>query len=211
MARLTAGSRGSRGGTTRRSVAAPAAGATRAAGRWVEVAVAQARSRRADAPLQRADDRGVELRPGLAPDALVGHRSAAVASRYGRSDGHRLERVADGEDPGGERDLLARQARRGSRAVPALVVVEHDVDDRLGAARADRTTRAPVSGWLRMTTHSSSVSGPGLERIRSGTPILPTSCSRQPKTELLGLGDLAGRSGPRAEPRAGVTGAGGGS
>ena len=37
---------------------------------------------------------------------------------------------------------------------------------------------APASAWRRMTTHSSSVSLPGLVRMASGTAILPTSCSR---------------------------------
>ncbi len=47
--------------------------------------------------------------------------------------------------------------------------------DRRARARQDA---APASAWRRMTTHSSSVSLPGLVRIASGTAILPTSCSR---------------------------------
>ena len=39
----------------------------------------------------------------------------------------------------------------------------------------------PIFGWRRMSTHSSSVSGPGLCRIESETPILPMSCSRPPR------------------------------
>ena len=39
----------------------------------------------------------------------------------------------------------------------------------------------PISGWLRMTTHSSGVSDPGLSRIESEMPILPMSWSSTPR------------------------------
>ena len=39
---------------------------------------------------------------------------------------------------------------------------------------------APITVCRFITLNSSSVSGPGLFRIDSGIPILPTSCSRAP-------------------------------
>ena len=39
------------------------------------------------------------------------------------------------------------------------------------------TMRSPISGWRRISSHSSSVSAPGLRRIASLMPILPMSCS----------------------------------
>src|SRR2546423_3466890 len=41
--------------------------------------------------------------------------------------------------------------------------------------------RAPSSGWRRISESSSSSSGPGLRRIRSGTASLPRSCSAAPR------------------------------
>ncbi len=42
------------------------------------------------------------------------------------------------------------------------------------------TSEAPSSGWRRIVIRSSSASGAGLSRIRSGIPILPTSWRRAP-------------------------------
>ena len=44
--------------------------------------------------------------------------------------------------------------------------------------------RWPSIVWVLITTHSSSVSGPGLLMISFGTAILPTSCSSAPNSTL---------------------------
>src|SRR3954451_11218445 len=66
------------------------------------------------------DDHGVELAPGAAPQLaealVVGHPEPVRA----RSD-HRVERVADRDDPGAERDLALEESVRVAGAVPALV------------------------------------------------------------------------------------------
>ena len=113
---------------------------------------------------RRSSSSASSHRPGL----LVGPRRE-----------QRVEDVAHRADAPHERDRLAGQALRVAAAVPALVVGEGDLlghaHDRRARAREDG---APASAWRRMTTHSSSVSLPGLVRIASGTAILPTSCSR---------------------------------
>ena len=54
--------------------------------------------------------------------AQLGQRlGAARGGRYGRSLSHRVEGVADGDDAGAERDVLAGQAVGVAGAVPALV------------------------------------------------------------------------------------------
>ncbi len=39
----------------------------------------------------------------------------------------------------------------------------------------------PTSGCRRISAHSALVSGPGLSRMLSGTPILPMSCRSAPR------------------------------
>ena len=50
------------------------------------------------------------------------------------------------------------------------------------------SSAAPIVVWRRMAASSSGVRAPGLRRISSGTPILPTSCSRLACSMRLGLG-----------------------
>ena len=60
--------------------------------------------------------------------ARLGERRGGAVGAVG---GQRVERVGHREDARRERDVLARQAVRVARAVPALVVV---ADDELGVA-----------------------------------------------------------------------------
>ena len=92
------------------------------------------RRRRAalDAGEERGDDLGVELRAGAALDLrdrfLERERRAVEA--VGR---HRVEGVGDEDDARAERDLLAGEAVGVALAVPALVMVQHPVGDRVDA------------------------------------------------------------------------------
>src|SRR5215216_565066 len=65
-----------------------------------------------------------ELQPHLGRDLVAGllERPPAPVGPVAR---HRVEGVRDGQDPGGERDVLAREAVRIAEAVEALVVVAH--------------------------------------------------------------------------------------
>ena len=94
---------------------------------------------------------------------------------------HRVERVRDGEDAGGERDLLAaepvriaarRPSARGASARPAAPSPCRigDAAEHLLAEHRVRLHPPPLAA----------VSGPGFCRISSGIAILPMSCSRNP-------------------------------
>jgi hypothetical protein len=93
---------------------------------------------------------------------------------------HRVERVDDPDDPGAERDGLARGARPGSRGRPSV---------RGGGGRSARTSRPTTAagrsarrspGDVASAPTRPTSSGLGLVRIASGTPILPTSWSSAP-------------------------------
>src|SRR5690606_31948421 len=91
--------------------------------------------------------------------------------------------VGDRHQAAREWDLFALQPARIAAAVPLLVVGEGDflgqtqegVRPICSAAMA--MALRPISAWVRITSNSSRVSLPGLSRILSGMPILPTSCS----------------------------------
>ena len=74
----------------------------------------------------------VELRARAPLDLAYAPRRA----RAGRGRGarrHRVEHLGDEDDARAERDVLAGEAVRIPRAVPALVVVQHPVGDRIDA------------------------------------------------------------------------------
>ena len=131
-------------------------------------------------PLQRSSSSSASA---AAPPATV----RAVAE-------HRLEGVGDGDDPRLDRDRLAAQPER------VAVTVERSWWARTRhAGRRGRdalSSRAPISGWVRISVHSSSVSGPSSNRIESATPILPMSCST-PASRMRSV-----RSDPRSRARA---------
>ena len=76
----------------------------------------------------RRDDLGVELRAGAAPKLDERHveRPRLAVRAVG---GHRVQRVADGDDPGGQRDRVAAQAVGVAGAVVALVDRTHQRGD----------------------------------------------------------------------------------
>src|ERR671928_2040147 len=79
------------------------------------------------------DDARVELRAGALPQPpdRLGGREPLPVGPVGR---HRVERVADEDDPRLERDLLAALPVRVAGAVVALVAVPDDLADVLEAA-----------------------------------------------------------------------------
>ena len=89
-----------------------------------------------DLEAERVDDRGVELLAGAA--AQLGQRVFdRVRGAVDAVGHHRVEGVADGDDAGAERDVLAGEAVGVAGAVPALVAGAHDAP-RPAAARAPR-------------------------------------------------------------------------
>ena len=95
---------------------------------------------------QREDDVGVELRPGAALELLErlvrAQRAAIDAIR-----GHCVVGVDDEDDSRSQRDLRPRQAIRIAVPVPALVVVQDPVGDRLDAKaveHAEADLRMPL-------------------------------------------------------------------
>ena len=140
---------------------------------------------------ERVHERGIQVGSAQARE-LLDH----VAERPGVLVGARreqcVEHVADGADARRQRDLLAREAVGVATAVPALVVA---VGDRLGHLderdfEPERMV-APIVVWVFMVAHSSGSSLPGLSRMPSGMPILPTSCialawrSRSPRLAFM--------------------------
>src|SRR5262249_2843080 len=79
---------------------------------------------------ERGDDRRVELRPSAT--LQLGESGFARLPRAVLPVGrHRVVRVGDEDDPRLEGDLLAAQTVRVTRTIPALVVVEDDLGDRI--------------------------------------------------------------------------------
>ncbi len=112
--------------------------------------------------------------PAGSRERVVGRHRVAV----GPVAGHRPVRVADRDDPAGQRDARAARGRRGSQRRPSA---------RGGSARSSPRPRGP--GYATASPSptrrgsgsrpcSSGSSGPGLFSTASGTWILPTSCSR---------------------------------
>ena len=132
------------------------------------------------------DDRGIELRPGTleqAPARLLDRERLAV--RPGRR--HGVERIADEDDPGLERDLVAAAGRPGTRRRRSARGRRGRSDARARAARSARGSALPARGASRSAPVSSSVSGPGLVRISSGIPIFPMSWNSAPSSTRLRL------------------------
>ena len=121
--------------------------------------------------------RGSNWRAGaaaqLGQSLLDGDRVAVGAVAH-----HRHEGRADRDDRRRDAGSPRRSARRGSRRRRSARGASGS-GRRCGRARAPTATiRAPISGWVRITSHSCSSSAPGLARIESGIASLPTSCSR---------------------------------
>src|SRR5689334_4062861 len=76
---------------------------------------------------QRRRALGVELGARAGED-LVDRRVERAARTVGAVARDRVDGIGDGEDPGPERDLVLAQPVRVAAAVPALVVVQYDVD-----------------------------------------------------------------------------------
>ena len=127
------------------------------------------------------DDRGVELRPGAFEQAaarLLDRERLAI--RPGRR--HRVERIADEDDPGLERDLVTHAGRPGTRRRRSARGRRGRSDARARAARSARGSALRARGASRSAPVSSSVSGPGLVRISSGIPIFPMSWNSAPSS-----------------------------
>ena len=87
----------------------------------------------------------------------------------------RIERVDHGEDARANRDLFAAQTGRVAGPVPALVMAPDERRDRAGERdRARRSRRRPARGSASSSARAR-VSGPGFERMCSGTASLPMS------------------------------------
>ena len=82
---------------------------------------------------EERDDLGIELRAGAPRSSASQACSAGRGVAVGPLVGHRAVGLEHRERAGGERDLVARQARRIAPAVEALVVVEHGVARRRAA------------------------------------------------------------------------------
>ena len=137
---------------------------------------AQSRSRRPApraAPPRRADRAGCRPR-GAAPALASSAGSAGAVGPLGR---HRVVGVAGEQDARAQRDLARRPGRPGSRRRPSARAPRARA-----AATSDRNSTARgcprrSAGARSIAGRSSSVSGPGLLRIASGTPSSPMSCS----------------------------------
>ena len=112
------------------------------------------------------DDARVELRAGGLAQAAARllDREPLAVRPVGR---HRVVGVADEDDAGLERDLLAGEAVGVAAAVPVLVAVADDLADLLEPLDRREDARAQL-GMEPTIFHSSSDSGPGLARIASG-------------------------------------------
>ena len=121
--------------------------------------------------------------------ASLGRQRGAVGP-VGR---HRVVGVAGEDDAGAERDLLARAARRGSRAPSqrswAARTSGSDVGEELDRRRGSARRSA---GGARSPGAPRRSSGPGLLRIASGTPSLPMSwrAARVAQGAQVGLAQL---------------------
>ena len=98
------------------------------------------------------------------------------ADLYGPLRGQRVELIDDRQDAGAERNLLALEPARIPAAVPSLVMRQDERRDRIRKRHGSDDLRAD----LRMRPdllELLGVSGPGFERMCSGTASLPMSCS----------------------------------
>ena len=113
----------------------------------------------------------VQLRRRSAPACAAGGRAGATTSPRPSRRPRRCARRA-----GSRR----RRAGRGSRAVPALVVVAHD-RPRPASRSSGSSSLSPISGCVSMIRRSSSSSAAGFRSTRSGMPILPMSWRIAPR------------------------------
>ena len=134
------------------------------------------------------DDRGVELRACAVeqpPARLLDRQRLAVGPRRR----HRVERVADEDDPCLERDLVAARGRRGSplpskRSWQARTIGRTCSSCSIGS----EDPLAELGVRLDHALVSSAVSGPGLVRISIGIPIFPMSWNSAPSSTRFRVG-----------------------
>ena len=166
--------------STSRSAATTRAGAGRARSSRSATAP-ERRALRPRAPgTARPTTCGSNCVPAWRCSSLDGELRDRRATRYGRSEVIASNASATRTDPRLERDVVAGQAVGVAGAVVALVVVAHRSATR-SCMSAASTMSPPSSEWRFISSNSASVSAAGLLRIASGTPILPTSCSRPPR------------------------------
>ena len=109
---------------------------------------------------------------------------AQGASRYGRTRGHRVERVGDREQPALERDVAAGAPRRVAAAVPALVVEQHVREG--GSERGTPAiSQAPSTGCARISASSASSSLPGLASTLVANVHLADVVERRAEPEIV--------------------------
>ena len=101
-------------------------------------------------------------------------RQRAAVGAVGRSSPRRRRRRRRCARRAGSR---CRSARPDSRCRPSARGVERTSRATGRSAAAALRIRSPRIVCWRMNSHSSLSSGPGLSRIASGMPTLPTSCS----------------------------------
>ena len=136
----------------------------------------------------------------------------AAPARYGRSRGHRVVGVGDREDPRLERDLVAGETVRDSRA-PSQRSWWWSTQSSASRSDADRrrACSTPRTGCVRISSSSSGVERSRLARSARSSASLPMSCSGPPSriarmrcsASVDGLGEphgerrSRGRRGPR--------------
>ena len=174
-------SRGACGAPRRRRETVCASGAKRrrpGAARLVpEEPRGRGSARRAQLVDEHVDHGRVELAAGALAQLADRHpRPQRVAIRA--VGGHRVIGVAGEDDPALERDVRAAAAGRGSRPRPSARARDARCATRASGRAARRSSCAPHSGCWRMTSHSARLQRASLRSTASGTPILPTSCSR---------------------------------
>ena len=147
---------------------------------WSAVGRASSSSSGMESPRKASAQRGSNCVPACLLDLGAG-RLGGGPLPVGPVAGHGVEGVGDGEDAGPQHDRRRRPGRAGSRArrtAPGGRARSRPATPRNGMAF--RISK-PMAGWRRISTHSSSVSLPGLRRMLSGMPILPMSWSRAPR------------------------------
>ena len=134
---------------------------------------------RLDDAFERLDGGGHELRAGAAAAARRPRpRPTSPCGRRGpRSSRGTRRRPRSRRRRGARR---CRPARRGSRGRPSARATSAPGRRPPPSPGCRAMMSAPITVCCFMTVNSSSVSGPGLLRIGSGMPILPTSCSSAP-------------------------------
>ena len=94
---------------------------------------------------------------------------------------HRVERVDDGEDPRGERDLARRAARAGSRCRPTARGGTRSPGGRCrSGTRSARRCARRARGARGSRSPRPASAGPASSARAMGIAIMPMSCSRKP-------------------------------